>query len=75
MQINIIYQIKDLNFAFLVEKSVIFVFLEVVFEFLNIYFFSESFISGGHKSYTKLINGGISQLSIKFRLFLTSMIA
>ena len=59
----------------MVEKSVIFVFLEVVFEFLNIYFFSETFISGGHKSYTKLINGGISQLSIKFRLFLTSMIA
>ena len=59
----------------MVEKSVIFVFLEVVFEFLNIYFFSESFISGGHKSYTKLVNGVISQMSIKLRLFLISMIA
>ena len=59
----------------MVEKSVIFVFSEVVFEFLNIYFFSESFISGGHKTYKKLTNEGISQLSIKFRLFLTSMIA
>ena len=45
------------------------------FEFLNIYFFGKNFVSGGHKSYMKLINGGFEQLGIKFRLFLTCMAA